>query len=215
MGERQKIHGRYFADGFLLEAAAALADTGREPSSGRFLYGSDRVVLFTALAAEAHINHAIETGLSGAAQEAAQRLRVREKLRLVPGLANASAVFDPGRGSLQGLYQLVGRRNRLVHGEPDVWEIEFTDSGQWASIQYAADSFGTPVADAARWLLNLCEYLDSLAAGGVPAWEDHAYLARELLLRRSALDAWDPEAHSADLRSMVEDLAVAQFDEEQ
>ncbi len=209
----KKIHGRYFADGFLLEAASALAGAGEGSPEGRLLYDGDRVVLFAALAAEAHVNHAIETGLTGAAQEAAQRLRIKEKLRLVPGLAGAAVDLDPGREPLQGLYELVKQRNRLVHAQPDVWEIESKQDSA-AVIRFPPNVFGTPLEDAASWLLSLCRYLDDLAGSDVAAWHDHAYLARELLTRQSALQAWEPRRDGPDLRSLVEYLTDADFEDE-
>jgi hypothetical protein len=207
----QKIHGRYFADGFLLEAALSLAEASDGHPGGRLLYDADRVVLFTALASEAHINHAIETGLSGAAMEAARKLPTKDKLKLVPGLAGVFDGIDPSREPLQSLFVLHKRRNELVHADPDVWEVRPKAHGQGMTIVIPRRLFGTPLSDAARWLLSLCQYLDKLARSGVGAWRDHAYLAQELLTQQEALKAWDTARHGPELHALATHLIDADF----
>ena len=216
MTASKQIHGRYLADGFLLEAAGHLAEANNQLPRGRRLHDSDRVVLFTALATEAHINHAIETGLSGSTQEAARTLSIKRKLKLVPGLAEAMVDFDPGREPLQSLFSLVKRRNALVHAEPDIWEIRPKEPPSTGfTLQIPESTWGTPLPTAARWLLSLCVYLDRLADSGVAAWRDHAYLARELLTQRAALGAWEPQRDSSKLGVLAEHLVDADFDREQ
>lgn len=54
----RRIHDRYFADGFLLEAASILAGVKAGSPHGRGIHGADRVTIFTAFPPVAHINHA-------------------------------------------------------------------------------------------------------------------------------------------------------------
>ena len=207
------IHGRYLADGFLLEATFLLAKAKEGSPWGRLLYDGDRVVIFIALAAEAHVNHALATALSKSEWEASKEWRFKEKLQRVRDLTSGSSLLELGREPVQRLLDLIERRNELVHGQPDIWEIKPKESSSKGMlIKVSPGRWGTALPQAAKWLRDLCVYVEALADSDVKTWQDHAYLARELLSMRKALDDWKPKRDGPELLTLSERLVDWDFE---
>lgn len=211
MEDVKRIHDRYFADGFLLEAATILSGAKAGSPLGRGIHDADRITIFTAFATEAHVNHAIETGLSGAAREAVSGLSTLKKIELVPELAGSTLRPDPATLPFQDLRALFKRRNKLAHPVPHVWEFRRKENG---GMRITVPDYGHDLADSARWLSSLCHFLTDLAASGVDAWRDHDYLARRLLDQDRALRTWTPRNGPA-LAELVDYLVDATLDEEE
>lgn len=193
----------YYSDGYLLEAAAALAGAARSHPDGRRLHPGVLVGVYTALSAEAHINYAIYSAFaSNKERERMLALELRSKLQYVPRLVTGRAVFDPARAPLGDLFALVDVRNKMVHAKPPKWEIEMHETG----MNYSIEPAGIPLDQAARYLSSLCHYLDDLESAEPETWKGQAWLARELLSQDTALRQWRASQHSSALRELVEKL---------
>jgi hypothetical protein len=195
-------HEPYYSDGYLLEAAACLAAAARPQPEGRRLHPGTLVTIYTAMSAEAHINYAIYGAFAGVQRKELLRLNLRTKLQYVPQLATGKAVFRIDEAPLKDLRELIATRNKLVHANPPVWEIDL-DAG---SVRYSMPNRGTALSDAARYLSSLCRYLDKLERAAPDTWNDQAWLARELLAQDTALRDWKPRKHRPAMQELVEHL---------
>jgi hypothetical protein len=193
----------YYSDGYLLEAAAALANAPGPRPEGRRLHAGVVVAVYTALSAEAHINYAIFSAFdSNNERKRLLNMELRSKLQYVPQLATGKAVFDPGHAPLGDLFALVETRNKLVHARPPKWEFD----GKGAGMTISFDPTGFPLGRAAQYLSSLCHYLDDLERADPGTWKEQAWLARELLAQDAALRSWETDRDGPPLRLLVEHL---------
>jgi hypothetical protein len=146
------IYDPYYSDGYLLEAAAALAGASRSRPRGGRLHPGVLVCVYTALSAEAHINYAIYSAFdSKNERQRLLALELRSKLQYIPQLVTGGAVFDPARAPLGDLFALVDVRNKMVHAKPAKWEIG--DAGGGLTI--SGEPTGVPLDRAALYLSSL------------------------------------------------------------
>lgn len=193
----------YYSDGYLLEAAAALAQARSPRAEGRRVHGGVVVAIYTALSAEAHINYAIYSAFdSKNERKRLLAIELRSKLQYIPWLVTGKPIFAPDRAPLGDLFALVDARNKLVHARPPKWGID--GAGETMTISF--DPTGFPLDRAAQYLSSLCQYLDELETAEPTTWKGQAWLARELLVQDTALRHWDPAGDGPALQKLVDRL---------
>jgi hypothetical protein len=202
----QVLYDPYYSDGYLLEAAAALAAASQSRPEGRRVHPGVAVIVNSALSAEAHLNYAIYRAFEGEAdRNRLTALELRSKLLYVPKLVTGKSVFDPGAAPLGDLFALVDMRNKLVHPRPPRWKIDRSGSGgmtiAWPGTDY-------PLDRAAVSLSSLCRYLDMLESAAPELWKEQAWIARQLLVQDGAFRKWDPALHRRALQDLVEHLTT-------